>query len=285
MYTYVYNDSRGTRSRPAEGESRLPHMASLSSGIPGVVDSIVSGVSNRSLSSASSASSTDAVSSSANLSVVDTPPVSLEVVNIESIVVVACSLGIVVDVSSSLDKDPGNDLNVSSSATSGKITVDGLVLRDERSGSVSGTFRCIDCVVPRSSTGPAATVAASYVFTTATRSIVLVRFRPNAFPILRGPADPEDFDPTGAFLGEEDGLVLRLGEIPLPEGTVDAPEDHQEEEDVVDVDTEVGVGTADVLSALPGLNLFRARGTDVFLLAAGPFFFFFFPSVKLGFLL
>lgn len=80
-------------------------------------------------------------------------------------------------------------------------------------------------------------------------------------------------------------MALRLGEIPLPEGAIDAPGDHQEEEDVTEVDAEVAVGTADVLSTLPGVNLFRARGTAEFLLAAGPFFFFFFPSVKLGFLL
>ena len=53
--------------------------------------------------------------------------------------------------------------------------------------------------------------------------------------------------------------------------------------------TVVVVGSADVVPAPPGVNLFRAaRATVEFLLAAvadDPFFFLFFPSVKLGFLL
>lgn len=102
------------------------------------------------------------------------------------------------------------------------------------------------------------------------------------------------FEPTDTFLDEEDGLVLRLDETSSPQGAIDVPGDDQEEDDVTEVDARVVVGTADVVSTLPGLNLFRTRGTVEFLLpaaaaaavaAAGPFFLFLFPSVKLGFLL
>lgn len=84
-------------------------------------------------------------------------------------------------------------------------------------------------------------------------------------------------------------MVLRLDETRSPQGAIDVPGDDQEEEDVTEVDARVVVGTADVVSTLPGLNLFRTSGTVEFLLpaaaaaaAAGPFFLFLFPSLLLA---
>lgn len=109
-------------------------MASFSIETSGVVECTVSGVSNLS-SSESSTSSTDLDSSSVALKVVvGVPLASPERTEVESTVVVVCSLEIVEVGSSSTREDSDNDLEVSSGASAEDR------LWGDRSETVSGTF-------------------------------------------------------------------------------------------------------------------------------------------------